>query len=402
MGKLQNKVGGIHFRVLMLVTGLIAMLMATQLLSHTAIEVRNQQNDRLSEALTLTNLVARNLESHFGQFQQSDVEGILSSVYVHENVKRVAVIDKQQAFYLDVESDGSEAEIETDIPEMIVALETGEIAHSISGNTITVAQPLFRDEKSIGSLSIRFDNPGVAAVAIPIMLSNMKFSVPILLLGVLLSTLLVRQITVPLKRLAESTASVSNGDLNCVVPIEGPPEIRQLGASFSAMLAKLKSNIEQVYELAYVDKITKLPNREYFREELNRSIRRSIRQDTIGALLFVDLDGFKKVNDTHGHDCGDELLEKFSERLTKVLRAEDVIAFKGGKPNVGLDDEDEATNSNQVLARLGGDEFTVLLSDLREATDAALVSQRIIDVVSQPFEVGDTEVRIGASIGIAI
>ncbi|MGI9352154.1 MAG: putative bifunctional diguanylate cyclase/phosphodiesterase, partial [Rhizobiaceae bacterium] len=170
------------------------------------------------------------------------------------------------------------------------------------------------------------------------------------------------------------------------------------------MIAKLKHNIEQVYELAYVDKTTKLPNREFFRKELTRAIRRSVRHDNIGALLFVDLDGFKKVNDTHGHDCGDELLGQFSDRLANVLRAEDLIAFKvsNAMTEDDLNDTSSEGKNRQLLARLGGDEFTILLSDLREATDAAAVSQRIIHAVSEPFVVNGSEIRIGASIGIAI
>ncbi len=291
-----------------------------------------------------------------------------------------------------------------DIAEQTKSLETGEASYSVVGNTITVAEPLLRDGRVIGSVAVRYHNPEFAAVVVPIVLSNLYFSIPILLLGVVFSTLLVRQITGPLKRLSDSTQSVTAGDLDCDVPIEGPREIKQLGAAFSEMIAKLKHNIEQVYELAYVDKTTQLPNREYFRKELGRAIKRSIRQKSTGALLFVDLDGFKKVNDTHGHDCGDELLGQFSDRLANVLRAEDLIAFKVANAMSEEENQEQTADgkNRQMLARLGGDEFTVLLSDLREATDAATVSQRIIDAVSQPFVVNGTEVRIGASIGIAI
>jgi len=404
MSNLIEKIGGIHFRVLMLVTGLAATLLAATLIIDTAVEVRESQKERLSEARDMTNVVARSLEKQFDYFELSEIEGILGSVLARKNVRQVVAVDRHKTFYLDGDVATPALLGFEDIPEQASALESGEVSYSVTEKVITVAEPLLRDGRVIGSLAVRYENPAFADVVVPIIFSNLYFSVPILLLGVVFSTLLVRQITGPLQRLSESTQSVTTGDLDCVVPIEGPREIRQLGAAFSEMISKLKHNIEQVYELAYVDKTTQLPNREFFRKELSRAIRRSVRQKTTGALLFVDLDGFKKVNDTHGHDSGDELLGQFSDRLANVLRAEDLIAFKVA--NAMSEDEGGDPNSEgknrQMLARLGGDEFTVLLSDLREATDAATVSQRIIEAVSKPFVVNGTEVRIGASIGIAI
>ena len=404
MSNLIEKIGGIHFRVLMLVTGLAATLLAATLIIDTAVEVRESQKERLSEARDMTNVVARSLEKQFDYFELSEIEGILGSVLARKNVRQVVAVDRHKTFYLDGDVATPALLGFEDIPEQAAALESGEVSYSVTEKVITVAEPLLRDGRVIGSLAVRYENPAFADVVVPIIFSNLYFSVPILLLGVVFSTLLVRQITGPLQRLSESTQSVTTGDLDCIVPIEGPREIRQLGAAFSEMISKLKHNIEQVYELAYVDKTTQLPNREFFRKELSRAIRRSVRQKTTGALLFVDLDGFKKVNDTHGHDSGDELLGQFSDRLANVLRAEDLIAFKVA--NAMSEDEGGDPNSEgknrQMLARLGGDEFTVLLSDLREATDAATVSQRIIEAVSKPFVVNGTQVRIGASIGIAI
>ncbi|MEM9279146.1 MAG: EAL domain-containing protein [Pseudomonadota bacterium] len=404
MSNLIARMGGIHFRVLMLVTGLAATLMAAQLVTDTVVETRESQHERLSEALSMTNVVARSLEKQFDYLDLTEIESILASVRTRANVKQVIAVDRDRTFYLDGDL-ATPALLSIDnIPEQARSLETASVAHSIIDETITVAEPLLRNGEVIGSIAIKFYNPDFAAVAVPIILSNLYFSVPILLLGLMFSTLLVRQITGPLHRLSESTASITAGDLDCDVPIEGPREIRQLGSAFSEMISKLKHNIEQVYELAYVDKTTKLPNREFFRKELTRAIRRSVRHQSTGALLFVDLDGFKKVNDTHGHDSGDDLLGQFSDRLANVLRAEDLIAFKVANA-MSEDDGSDQTNdgkNRQMLARLGGDEFTVLLSDLREATDAATVSQRIIDAVSEPFVVNGSEIRIGASIGIAI
>lgn len=250
---------------------------------------------------------------------------------------------------------------------------------------------------------IRFENPRFSEIMWPILQSNFFSLVPILSLGIILAGVLVNQITGPLLRLANSAKQVADGELDHPMPVEGPNEIRQLGSAFSGMIGKLKENIEQIYELAYVDRTTQLPNREFFRKELTRAIRRAVRQKVTGGLLFVDLDGFKRVNDTHGHDAGDMILSQFSERLANVLRAEDLIAFKAmNAMETEEGDSDHANKNKQMLARLGGDEFTVLLSEIREATDAATVSQRIIEAVSEPFDINGAKITIGASVGIAI
>jgi len=378
------------------------MLILGQLFSDTILEMRKAQEVRLSEARSMTNVVARSLEKQFDFFDLSEIEGILGSVRKGKNVKQVLAVDPGHTFFLDGDPQTPEILAFEDVPEQIEALKTSKAQFSVAGDTITVAEPLVRGGDVIGSVMIRYQNPGFDEVMLPIIRSNLFSSIPILLFGLLIAGVLVRQITTPLLRLSNAAKEVADGNLEVKIPINGPNEVSHLGVAFSTMLEKLRQNIGQIYELAYVDRTTQLPNREFFRKELSRAIRRVTRQKTTGALLFVDLDGFKKVNDMHGHDVGDILLQQFSERLATVLRAEDLIGFKTVHEVDAEMEEENSGKNRQMLARLGGDEFTVLLSELREATDAATVAQRIIDAVSEPFTVGEITVTIGASVGIAI
>jgi len=378
------------------------MLMLGQLFSDTILEMRKAQEVRLSEARSMTNVVARSLEKQFDFFDLSEIEGILGSVRKGKNVKQVLAVDPGHTFFLDGDPQTPEILAFEDVPEQIEALKTSKAQFSVAGDTITVAEPLVRGGDVIGSVMIRYQNPGFDEVMLPIIRSNLFSSIPILLFGLLIAGVLVRQITTPLLRLSNAAKEVADGNLEVKIPVNGPNEVSHLGVAFSTMLEKLRQNIGQIYELAYVDRTTQLPNREFFRKELSRAIRRVTRQKTTGALLFVDLDGFKKVNDMHGHDVGDILLQQFSERLATVLRAEDLIGFKTVHEVDAEMEEENSGKNRQMLARLGGDEFTVLLSELREATDAATVAQRIIDAVSEPFTVGEITVTIGASVGIAI
>lgn len=403
LSKLRFISNGIHFRVLMLVIGLAVTLVAAQFVTDTVIETQKVRDQRLVEARSITTVIARSLEKQFDYFELSDIEEILKSVRTTEHVKQVSAVDREFTFFLD-----GDPATPTLLPvgnnaEQIKAIETGKSDFSITDDAITVAEPLLRDGSAIGAVMIRFENPTFSEVMWPILQSNFFSLVPILSLGIILAGILVKQITSPLLRLSETAEQVADGDLKRTMPIEGPNEIRQLGLAFSGMIGKLKENIEQIYELAYVDRTTQLPNREFFRKELTRAIRRAVRQKVTGGLLFVDLDGFKRVNDTHGHDAGDAILSQFSERLANVLRAEDLIAFKAMNAMETEDGDTENANKNkQMLARLGGDEFTVLLSEIREPTDAATVSQRIIEAVSEPFDINGAKINIGASVGIAI
>lgn len=403
VSKLKHIANGIHFRVLFLVVGMALTLVIAQFATDTIVETNKARIERLSDAQSMTNVVARSLEKQFDYLDLSDIEEILKSVRTSAHVKEVSAVDLERTFFLD-----GDPITPTLLPignneEQIQALEEGKPVHSTKDSTITVAEPLLRNGNTIGAVMIRFENPTFSAIMWPILKSNFFSLIPILSLGIILAGILVNQITNPLLKLTKSAKLVADGDLDSTMPIDGPNETRELGMAFSGMIAKLKENIEQIYELAYVDRTTQLPNREFFRKELTRAIRRAARQKVIGALLFVDLDGFKRVNDTHGHDAGDLILSQFSERLATVLRAEDLIAFKALNAMENEDGESDQSDKNkQMLARLGGDEFTVLLSEIREATDAATVSQRIIEAVSEPFEVNGSKINIGASVGIAI
>ncbi len=144
----------------------------------------------------------------------------------------------------------------------------------------------------------------------------------------------------------------------------------------------------QIRELAFFDNVTGLPNRAFFMERLAEMLALARRKQRKLALMFVDLDQFKRVNDSWGHHAGDELLRQVSDRLNHTLRRCDVVSRIG--------DADSRT-----LARLGGDEFVVLLSEIARPEDAGTVARRILEELKRPFTIEDTEIHVSGSIGIA-
>jgi diguanylate cyclase (GGDEF)-like protein/PAS domain S-box-containing protein len=135
---------------------------------------------------------------------------------------------------------------------------------------------------------------------------------------------------------------------------------------------------ERIEQLAHFDPLTGLPNRYLFRRRATDAIRVAQRADLSLALMFVDLDHFKNVNDTLGHAAGDQLLQEVAGRLKSCLRGSDLIG------------------------RQGGDEFMVMLCEVRKPEDAALVAGKIIAAVGAPYMIGEVEIQIGCSIGIAL
>jgi diguanylate cyclase (GGDEF)-like protein len=134
----------------------------------------------------------------------------------------------------------------------------------------------------------------------------------------------------------------------------------------------------RISHLARYDELTALPNRVNFRDEMERLLAISHSAARLSALLFIDLDQFKQVNDTLGHPCGDELLCAVADRLREMLRPEDFVA------------------------RFGGDEFVVFQQNIKSEEDAAGLARRIVDRLSERYEIDNHLVEIGASIGIAM
>lgn len=164
----------------------------------------------------------------------------------------------------------------------------------------------------------------------------------------------------------------------------------------------LKRQEDRLRYLAYFDPLTNLPNRRSFNEQLNRILKRSQRMRTHAALMFIDLDNFKRINDSIGHGRGDRLLVEISRRLNNELREDDAVSYYSDKDaSTWLDGENERSSSTEI-ARLGGDEFTVVLSDVRDVDNVERIALRIMKALSEPIALHTHNPVVTPSIGIAI
>lgn len=223
-------------------------------------------------------------------------------------------------------------------------------------------------------------------VTIPVMLA-------VLAVANLVLSRLQRFITDPILALSKVSEQISRlGDYSIRAQLTSSSEIGLLARAFNAMLDRIerreteleaeiaeRKRVEfKLDRLAHFDNVTGLHNRHFFNERLESVIIRSEQFNERTVLMFIDLDNFKSVNDTLGHDVGDELLRMVSQRLGETLRFDDVIC------------------------RIGGDEFAIILENVKQTSVASMIAEKCLAALAQPIAIGGNEIHIGASIGISI
>lgn len=155
-------------------------------------------------------------------------------------------------------------------------------------------------------------------------------------------------------------------------------DLRMALAMASSTVADLRDGERRARHDAQHDALTGLPNRRHFRDRLQQALATPSRAGTTLAVLYIDLDEFKPINDLHGHATGDELLRIVASRLARAVRAEDMVS------------------------RLGGDEFACLIADMPDPAGLEMLARKLIEIVAAPVALGPLELRVCPSIGIAV
>jgi diguanylate cyclase (GGDEF)-like protein len=248
-----------------------------------------------------------------------------------------------------------------------------------------VAHEVRRRSELVGSIYLVSDMRDLTAREHGLLLIAAFLAFLALVTGGISGSILQLRISKPIAGLARAMHEVTAGEnLNARVKVRGSREIAELARGFNRMLAELEHRDQMTKEAeaslhsqARTDALTGLANRRSFTESLSLSIAMARRQRGFLGLLYIDLDGFKLVNDSLGHSVGDLFLCEVAARLSARVRASD------------------------LLARVGGDEFTVILRTLDQSKSAGLVADFLLDSLSKPFCIEGHEISIGASIGIS-
>ncbi|MEM9313797.1 MAG: EAL domain-containing protein [Pseudomonadota bacterium] len=282
----------------------------------------------------------------------------------------------------------------------------------------------------VGYLNVAISSTLLWNLSLPTIALSAGFGLFIVFLFWLIARITTRRIMAPLGELAKSADEIVAGRQTQTLPLRGSGEVRDIAEVFNGIITglhqytkrmdtdrqilslKVDERTQQLSEkqqaltqanrsvseaqdrarhLAYFDSLTSLPNRRLFREQLTLMLRLARRGQQRLGLLLVDIDNFKRVNDSLGPGAGDRLLKAVSERLADGVRDSDVL-HRGAERDSAIMD----------LSRMGGDEFTVVLNNL-ESTDAAmLVAERLRNSIAAPLDIDDQEVIVTCSIGIAL
>ncbi|MDH4274245.1 MAG: EAL domain-containing protein [Gammaproteobacteria bacterium] len=226
-----------------------------------------------------------------------------------------------------------------------------------------------------------------------------------ILIGVSLITLLAaisalmllnRTMLTPLRTLARYLRLIhtDNSHIGEELILVGNPEVRSLMGDFNKMTRELKTLYKKLEIMAFTDSLTSLPNRSLLQEALLFQTSATKKKGVPFAFLMMDMDRFKAINDTLGHQAGDHLLQQVGRRLEKALRKTDTIAR--------LADADFKRLDLETIARLGGDEFAAVLPGVSNREEASIVVEKIMREMSEVMEVNGLNISVNISIGIAL
>ncbi len=275
----------------------------------------------------------------------------------------------------------------------------------------------------IGYLQLDMDRNELLGSVRPAVTSVLLGSGILSLPGLVTVMFLGRRIGSPVTQMAELARGVVSGELQSPVKISGGEEVQAIASVLNDVIVRagrldpealalraderdsqltrrneelnkateeITETKSQLRQMAYYDGLTSLPNRRLFTEQLSLLLRLSLRNEGRLALLFLDLDNFKRVNDSLGHSAGDALLREVGLRLVDCLRDSDMVAHY------------VESESKIDVSRLGGDEFTLVLNQLDSVVSAGTVAQRVIDKLAEPMIIDGHELVVRPSIGIAI
>ena len=318
------------------------------------------------------------------QMDYSTVQSILKESYMNLNMSYIVVFDSQNRVV--AKTGLSENDVLPTISQTTLD------AFSILNPIFNTSTDITTSGQKIGSVQIGISTQFYQEERHSMMLKSMAFAVLEMILSVIMLLVIARLINKNFVKLIDSVEAIAQGDYSKRVKLGQEKEISKLAIAFNTMASNIQERIisleashrkeielsKQLEHNAYYDTLTNLPNRVLLCDRLEQAMLRANRNNTSLAILFLDLDGFKTINDTFEHYIGDKLLIALSEKMKETLRAED------------------------TLSRIGGDEFVIILQDVDQLSLREMILDRLLEVTRQPVLIEGKTLQVSSSIGITI
>jgi len=360
-------------------------------------EFLNYRTYVTSDITTQSRIVAQNIASSLVFQDPRSARETLSGLKPNKRIQAVAVftVDKR-LFVVHINNDGDEKQLSN---EFLLLQQPGANHAALYHSLLTRIQrqapltphPLFEepvivDGQQVGSVIMQSYLHDLYVNMLFLGLLIFVVAGLTLLVAILLGIWFQRLIASPIDALLSTMQQVSeHKDFSHRIPIKTTDELGQLVNSFNLMLAEIESRDQSLLErqqqldqMAHYDNLTGLPNRTMLLDRLQQALHQARRYKLHMAILFIDLDHFKDINDSLGHKAGDELLKQVAARLDTMVRGSDTVA------------------------RLGGDEFTICLHNVASIENACIVAQKVVDLYDEPFVLEGRACTVTGSVGVAL
>ncbi|MFK7792430.1 MAG: putative bifunctional diguanylate cyclase/phosphodiesterase [Devosiaceae bacterium] len=390
-GLLTGLSGRLTLAFTALVMTFVIATVATNVIGHNA----DQRERALLNANHLIVLAKEVSIPHILANQPAELEVFFEELEKRTDVESALLVDPSGALLMAGQSIDVPFLSQVDDPRIQTVLGTGERLVEFGDQLLTIVGPIEVAGELIGVARLELCLKAFSASSKVVWTSNLLLGVLFLGFGFIASRLLAKKLAAPLEELAAAAGKVAQGDLDQHIELRSTDEFAQVGSAFNSMLDNLKTSMDEIHRVAYIDKLTAIPNRSWLNNQLEQLALRHAHSEASFAVMFLDLDKFKDVNDTYGHHIGDLLLRAFSRRLARCLK-EAGLTVRG----INADDKRAAcvTKTEAILGRLGGDEFTIIIPAAR----AEEVAQRITQAMESPFRLEGCQLQSASSMGIAL
>ncbi|TVP55807.1 MAG: sensor domain-containing diguanylate cyclase [Halomonadaceae bacterium] len=334
---------------------------------------RVKQREILVEEMTiLTQVIGARSAAALSFMDQASARENLSYLLLRDSITSACIHDRNGDIFAKV--DAGRAGESAFCPES-----PGEPGAQFSSRYLDVVEPIRLNNQSIGYLTVRTDLSDLGARLRGQVVANVGILVLSLIAALAITSRLQQAFYRPIVALGQTAHLVTHeGNYGVRASTDNEDELGEAVAAFNTMLGRIEQDQEKLTNMAYFDTLTELPNRRRFSEELEQAIGKAARTGKRVALIFVDLDKFKQVNDTLGHDVGDLFLQSCADRLRAAMPV-------GG-----------------MAYRLAGDEFTVMLEGVRFISEAEDTAKQIFQQFAGQFVWPGGTLNMSVSLGIAL